>query len=424
MKFLIHYSEIGLKGKNRPFFENKLRDNIKTALSEFLKEGGSERARRRFTRSGNRLSERRKGENFFKKLSPSELEPRIRKLPGRFLLEAKSENEGYVASRLKKIFGIANFSQIEETVLEKKDDLGKLGEKIVESLKKRKFKTFKVEASRSDKSFLLNSQELNEKLGEMILSKMNKKVNLHNPDVRVFIEVVSGKAFYYFEKIAGSGGLPTGTSGKLVSLISGGIDSPVASWFMQKRGAKIVFVHFHSYPFTSEISQEVVRDLVKVLSEWQLGAKLYFVPLGEIQKEIVKEVPGKLRLIFYRRWMAKISELIAEKENARGVVSGESLGQVASQTMENLEVIGEAVSLPWYRPLIGFDKEEIIRKAREIGTYEISIQPFEDCCSFLVGSNPETRARLGEVKKFEKKIEKKLIKLSEKSVVEAGVEII
>lgn len=369
MDFVIHYNEIGLKGKNRKFFEDKLIENIKKSLRDYR--------------------------------------PGIKKLPGRFLLQTEDLPE--IIEKLKKIFGIANFAQINVLELNNKlGDLKILSEFVIQELKKRKFKTFKIETIRSDKNFFLTSQELNEKLGKRILAEIKKEVNLNSPDIICYIEILSGRALVYFDKISGAGGLPTTSAGKLVSLISGGIDSPVASWFMEKRGAKLIFVHFHSYPFTSAASQNIVRELVGLLGEWQLGAKLYFVPFADIQKKIVESVMSDLRLIFYRRWMARVAEIIAEKEKARGLVTGEALGQVASQTLENLEVISNAVSLPWYRPLIGFDKEEIIRKAREIGTYDISIQPFDDCCSFLVPAHPKTKARIGEVLKIEKKIEKDL----------------
>jgi len=383
MQFIIHYSEIGLKGKNRGFFENKLAENVKKALKDY--------------------------------------QPGIKKLPGRFLLQVKNNKD--IILGLKKIFGIANFAEVNVLELQNKKlaDFKNISNLIVEELKKRKFKTFKIETIRAYKKFPFNSQQLNEKLGEEVIKKINKKVKLTDPDITCYIEILLNIALIYFNKILGPGGLPTTSAGKLVSLISGGIDSPVASWFIQKRGVKLIFVHFHSYPFTSQASQDVVKELVGILSRWQLGAKLYLVPFGGVQKKIVEVVPSALRLIFYRRWMAKIAEIIAEKEEAKGLVTGEAIGQVASQTIENLEVVSNAVSLPWYRPLVGFDKEEIIKKAREIGTYDISIQPFDDCCSFLLPAHPKTKAKINEVLKVEKRIEKRLKKLSEAAIKEAEV---
>jgi len=383
MQFIIHYSEIGLKGKNRGFFENKLAENVKKALKDY--------------------------------------QPGIKKLPGRFLLQVKNNKD--IILGLKKIFGIANFAEVNVLELQNKKlaDFKNISNLIVEELKKRKFKTFKIETIRAYKKFPFNSQQLNEKLGEEVIKKINKKVKLTDPDITCYIEILLNIALIYINKILEPGGLPTTSAEKLVSLISDGIDSPVASWFIQKRGVKLIFVHFHSYPFTSQASQDVVKELVGILSRWQLGAKLYLVPFGGVQKKIVEVVPSALRLIFYRRWMAKIAEIIAEKEEAKGLVTGEAIGQVASQTIENLEVVSNAVSLPWYRPLVGFDKEEIIKKAREIGTYDISIQPFDDCCSFLLHAHKKTKAKINEVLKVEKRIEKRLKKLSEAAIKEAEV---
>jgi thiamine biosynthesis protein ThiI len=255
---------------------------------------------------------------------------------------------------------------------------------------------------RTNKNFPLKSQEVAEKLGAMVVKKMKKKVDLENFDLNCHVDIVENFVFLYFEKIECRGGLPVGVSDKLLCLISGGIDSPVAANLMQKRGAPIVYVHFDSYPSTPKENQEKVKDLVKVLNEYQFESKLYIVPFLEIQKEILQKAPEDYRVIFYRRMMLRIAKKIAQKENVLALVTGESLGQVASQTVENIRAISEAIDLPILRPLIGFNKEEIVNLAKQIGTFELSAQPFGDCCSLYVPKHPVTRADLNLILDTEK----------------------
>lgn len=374
---IIHYGEIALKGKNRPFFEKRLVSNIKRALKAVEYKT-------------------------------------VKRISGRILVRLQSQtvnqsNSQMVAEaskRLRKVFGIENFSFARSC----KQDLQEIQRAAWQILKDKDFVSFKVESKRSQKDFPLTSPEINEKLGDYILAAyadqgIKKKVDLEDPDLTLYVEIVEDYAFCSTEKITGPGGLPTGVSGKVVSLLSSGIDSPVAGWQMAKRGCEVVFAHFHSFPFTKRKSQENVKKLVKMLSLWQLRAKLYLVNIQEVQKEIIAKSPEKLRLLFYRRAMFKLAQDIAEKEGALGLVTGESVGQVASQTLENMRATSEAAALPIYRPNIGLDKQEIIRLAKRIGTYETSIRPAKDCCTYMVPEHPETKADLDKVLEIEKSFE-------------------
>lgn len=400
MKYVIcHYSEIGLKGKNRKFFEEKLIKNIKRVL-------------------------RPKHFIFVKRIS------------GRIIVQLTKkggESEKEINKALKNVFGMAYFSlavsspqkikSIREKALEILRNLEYhkflgFGYPILQSSVEygargvsRKFKTFRISTQRSKKDFYLTSQQINEKVGEYILQRTENreqktkfKVDLERPDMTCFIEIVEKYAFLYLKKIRGLGGLPVSVSGKAIVLLSGGIDSPVAGFLAMKRGIKAIFLHFHARPFTSEASIEKAKRIVELLSKYQGKSKLYLIPFAEAQKEILLKTPTKLRVILYRRVMFQIAAKIAEKEKALVIFTGESVGQVASQTLENIKAIEAAVHLPVFRPLISQDKEEIIQKAKEIGTFEISILPHQDCCSRFLPRHPETRARLEEVIKAEKKL--------------------
>jgi thiamine biosynthesis protein ThiI len=280
-----------------------------------------------------------------------------------------------------------------------------------------KNETFAVRVKRTGKH-KYTSQELAKAIGDVI----DRKVDLKKPDREIFIEVRGSNTYIFTKTIKGVGGLPIGTAGKVISLISGGIDSPVAAWLMMKRGCKVIFVHFHSFPIVSKRSIYKVRELVKELNKYQLQSKVYFVPFSKIQMWLKANVNPRILIVLYRRFMLRIAEEIAKIENAKAIVTGESLAQVSSQTLDNLNVIGEASSLPIFRPLIGMDKVEIIDIAKKIKTYEISIKPQEDCCSLFVPKHPVTRAKLEKIKEVEKIIPiKKFVKTALK---ESKVEII
>lgn len=376
---VIHYGEIAIKGKNRSLFEKKLVKNIEYSLN---KTGYSS----------------------------------IKRIYGRIIIELnKKSNPKELEEKLKKIPSIYNFSFAYSTDLA----LKKIEEKLLKIAKDYTNNTFSIRAKRSNKGFKYNSQELNEILGELLVKKLNMKVNLDNPEITFFIEITEKQAFIFTEKIKGLAGLPVGISGNLVSLISGGIDSPVAAYKMMKRGCNIIFVHFQNQTAMKEGTKDKVTKLVKVLSAYQPSTLLYIIPFEDIQKEIIKIVQSKYRMIIYRRVMFRIAEKIAEKTKARGLVTGDSLGQVASQTLKNLNVIYKSTNLPVFSPLIGMDKEEIIEEAKRISTFDISILPYQDCCSFLVAEHPETRADLATIEKIETNL--KLSSLIDESIKKAKI---
>jgi len=348
---LVHYHEINLKGKNRGRFEACLQHNIASALNGLPHES-------------------------------------IYRFGGRLIVEL-GENPplAEIARRLKTIFGIANFAFAWTVPAEIKSIQEGLAQLVNGS---GEFDSFKIDARRGTKTFPLNSQQLNTLLGSFVQQLTHAAVRLENPQVVFFVEIVGHRAFLYRIKSQGAGGLPSGTGGKVLSLISGGIDSPVASFRLMRRGCRVTFIHFHSFPHTTIESQEKVKRILRILSCYQSDSTLFLVPFAEVQREIVARAPAAMRVILYRRFMLRIAEAVALREKAAALVTGDSLGQVASQTLENIRTISAAVNIPIFRPLIGDDKEDIIRIARAIGTYEISIQADQDCCSLFVPKHPET----------------------------------
>ncbi len=358
--FVVHYSEIGLKGANRVFFERKLVENINYKIKSL---GGS--AKRR---------------------------------SGRILVELKEDsNINAIKEALRTTPGIRYFALAEIAPL----DLDKIAETCLLVLKDKEFGSFKVSTSRSNKNFPHNSVEVNRIVGEKIVKSTGKSVNLAQPDVVVHIEICEKEAYVYTERVDGTGGLPVSVSGKVISLLSGGIDSPVAAFLLMKRGCKVVFVHFFNQTIHSREVRRKIEEIVRVLAKYQGRSKLYMVDFGDAQREIIKLVPAKCRMIIYRRFMMRIACEIARKEGAKALVTGDNVAQVASQTLDNLAVIYEASRLPVLTPLAGFDKEETINLARKIGTYEISIRPYPDCCSLMIAKHPETRSKLDTVVKIE-----------------------
>ncbi|MGM0439104.1 MAG: tRNA uracil 4-sulfurtransferase ThiI [Patescibacteria group bacterium] len=368
MQYVIcHYSEIGLKGNNRSFFEKKLVSNIKEAL-------------------------------------PSGSFTSVRRPEGRIVIRLNENAEKTdVESSLKKVFGLAYFS------FAKKIDskLETIKKETVDLLKKEKLtpNSFRVTTKRADKSFPHNSPVVSREVGASVFENFDWQVDLEDFDLNVFIEITREGSFIYFKKIKGYGGLPVGSSGRGTLLLSGGIDSPVAGFKMLKRGLALDFVHFHAYPLVSNDSIKKAEKLFKVLKKYAPESKLFLMPFGEIQKKIRISIPEKYRIIFYRRLMLKIAEELAHNRNAGALVTGESLGQVSSQTLPNMRATEEVTDLPILRPLVGENKKEIISKAREIKTYEISILPDQDCCTLFNPRSPETKSNLKRVLELEEKLD-------------------
>ena len=362
---LIRFHEIALKGKNRPVFVN--------ALVAGIRRGTAGLGVRRVW-SGHML--------VCLSLEPDAEWDRVR-------------------ARLATVSGIAKFSlvyrvpfnypAIEAMVLE-----------LTESLE---FDTFRISARRADKRFPLTSRELNVRLGRAVQDRSGARVDLTRPGLEVHVEVLPSEVFVYTEDEAGPGGLPVGSGGRTVTLMSGGIDSPVAAWRMVHRGCRTTLVHFHSFPLVEGRSREKARELAEVLTDYQYDTRLYLVPFAELQKRVVLGVPAPLRVVVYRRFMLRIAEAIARKEGAMALVTGESLGQVSSQTLRNIATIEQAVQTPVLRPLVGMDKQEIIGQAQRIGTYDISILPDEDCCSLFVPKSPSTRATVEQVEPLEAELD-------------------
>jgi tRNA uracil 4-sulfurtransferase len=358
---IVHYHEINLKGNNRSWFEVHLQQHIVALL---------------------------KGLPYHY----------IQRFAGRLIIGLTEDSPVEdIELRLKMAYGIANFAIAREVEAE----IGSIKSDLAELVSNTSFQSFKIDARRGTKNFPLNSQQLNRQLGEFVLSLRPAEVRMENPDVVFYLEIAGNRAFLYLDKIHGAGGLPSGTGGKVLCLISGGIDSPVAAFRLMRRGCRVFFVHFHSFPHTTLESQEKIRRIVQILSRFQLESRLYMAPFAELQREIVAYAPPPLRVVLYRRFMLRIAETLAQKEKALALVTGDSLGQVASQTLENIRTISAAAAIPVFRPLIGSDKEEIIQTARMIGTYDTSIQADQDCCSLFIPRHPETMSSIEQVERAE-----------------------
>lgn len=364
---IVHYHELALKGRNRDYFEQRLVDNIRKALKDL----------------GVRRIEN--------------LRSRIR-----VILPEKAPDQA-VIGKLSRVFGIANFSLAHAVPLDLANpNLDELNAGIGKTIQGRFFANFRVTAKRADKRLKLTSMDVERAVGKYVCESTGKKVRLTNPDLTIYVELLAREAYYSIEKIQGPGGMPVGTSGKVACLISGGIDSPVAAYRMMKRGCHAVFVHFSGRPLVSRASEEKVHELVQILTPYQYHSRLYVVPFGEIQREIVAQAPAPYRIVLYRRLMVRIAGDLAQREHCWGLVTGDSLGQVSSQTPENLSVIEEAAELPMLRPLIGMDKLEITGEAEKIGTFTTSIEPDQDCCSLFTPSHPSTRTRIDDIRKVER----------------------
>lgn len=361
---LIKYGELYLKGLNRPFFQRKLCDEIMSAVKP--------------------------------------LGCTIEKLQGRLFIKGY-DDENLVLSKLTKIFGIHSVSPAVE--LEKNMD--RIKENSVQMLKEYGYikGSFKVESKRADKKFALCSMDISRDVGEYILNALpGLTVDVHNPDYTMNIEIREN-AYIYVKSVNGAGGMPLGSNGHATLLVSGGIDSPVAGWMIAKRGVLLNAVHFYSFPYTSERAKQKVVDLCKILTDYCGNIRLRVVPFTEIQQAIYKECPDSQTTLLMRRFMMRIADRIAVNNNSKALITGESIGQVASQTLDSFISTNDAVTLPVFRPLIGFDKDEIILKAKQIGTFDTSILPYEDCCTVFVPKHPVIHPRLQFIRESEKKLD-------------------
>ncbi len=359
MQLVVRYHEIALKGRNRPFFVEKLVGNLRRATAD---------------------------------LGPVQ----VAQAGGRVTLHAPDGcDAAALRERVARVFGVANFSTVHE--LPTDPDLPRLADAVLAALEGRRFESFCVRAKRSDKRFPHTSVEIERALGAAIHGASGVRADLEHPDLTLFVEVLDDRIWFSFEKHAGAGGFPVGSSGRVAALLSGGIDSPVAAWRLMRRGCTVLLVNFHAFPLQDRTMIDKVRDLARLLTRWQLRTRLLLVPFGTLQQTVVAHCPAPLRVVLYRRFMLRLAEALALRHGAKALVTGESLGQVASQTLDNLAVIDEAARLPVLRPLVGMDKDEITEQARRLGTFEISTLPDQDCCQLFVPRSPATAARLEEV---------------------------
>jgi len=365
LSVVLHYGELALKGRNRPWFITTLVRGVRAALVD---------------------------------LSVTDVRP----LNGRVVVTFEAESDWpEMARRLARIPGIGNFLLARHVP----SDIEALADAIVADLPDEPVPSFRVAARRADKRFPLESPEIERHIGRRVQEARGWPVDLSAPAFVIRVEVLTEDAFYAFDRRAGIGGLPVGTGGRVLALLSGGIDSPVAAWRLIRRGCRTDFVHFHAYPILSRASQDKVRELVKVLTQSQLRSRLHLVAFGGIQQQVVVSVPPPLRVVIYRRMMLRIAEEVARWRGARALVTGDAVGQVASQTVDNLAVIGGVASMPVLRPLVGMDKEEITADAQRLGTYETSILPDQDCCTLFTPRFPSTRAAVRDVDAAERALD-------------------
>jgi len=347
---VVHYHEIGLKGHNRPLFLRQLARNVARAVRASGPAG-------------------------------------VHLLSGRILVDLENHPSPEAArDRALRVSGVASVAvayRVPSTLEAMKAVIGRL-------VDGRAWPSFRITARRAFKTYPLSSVELNRALGAFVLERVRTRVDLEHPAVTIHVEVLPQETFVSLDRVPGPGGLPVGASGTVAALLSGGIDSPVAAWRMMKRGCRVVFVHFHSVPYLPATSQVKARALVERLTEWQYVSRLYLVPFGDIQREVVLSAPAPTRVVVYRRLMVRIGEALARREGALALTTGESLGQVASQTLMNIASIDEVARMPVLRPLIGMDKLEITETARWLGTFDISVEPDADCCTLFVPPHPAT----------------------------------
>ncbi len=363
---MIHYGELSLKCGNRKWFEEKLIKGLRASL---------------------------RGYNI---ASVEKLQGRVDvTLVGLYDMEA-------LKYKVSRVFGVAAYAVAVCAGV----SLESIEKTVLAGLAGRQIDTYAVRARRVDKKLPYSSFDANIAIGAAIAKKFpGAKVNLDDPQTTVHIDILKDRSYTYIDKFVGAGGLPTGTAGRVACMISGGIDSPVAAWRMMRRGCVVDFIHFHSAPFTDAASIEKVEEIVEKLNEWQCGAgKIVKVPLGNIQRKIVTATHEKYRVILYRRFMMRLAERIAEGLHAEALVTGEALGQVASQTLSNMNTVASAIKMAPLRPLVGMDKQEIVDLAIKIGTYDVSIIPHQDCCQFLEPRHPVTHTTIEELMKVEESL--------------------
>ena len=358
---MVRVHEIALKGKNRPLFFQRLERNLRLALRG------------------------------------TPVQRVVRRHLGVEVSPVPDSAWPEVAERIGRVFGVVKFYRCRKIPR----SLEAIEAALVSETEGLEFETFRITAKRSDKAFPLTSLEINRRLGGFVERLTGARVSLREPDVNFFVEVTPHETLVYLREMTGPGGLPVGSGGRVAALLSGGIDSPVAAWRMMKRGCQVAFVHFHSFPLVDGSSREKALELAELLSKYQFRSTLFLVPFADVQREIILSVPPPYRVVVYRRFMTRIAEVIANEIGAGALVTGESLGQVGSQTLENLVTVRSVTTLPVLSPLIGMDKQEIIDEARRLGTFPISILPDEDCCSLFTPRHPATRTNAADVERLE-----------------------
>jgi thiamine biosynthesis protein ThiI len=361
MEVLVRYHEIALKKRNRASFVGRLAQNLRRATCDLG-------------------------------------EVKTVSLAGRISVTLPDgASWETVRERFARVFGVANFSLGHRAPL----DLAALTPLAIEAVQKAEVRTFCVRVRRANKQFPLTSGAVERELGAAIQAVTGLGVNLEQPDLTVHLEIMKDRIYYFFEKLPGPGGVPVGGSGRVAMLLSGGIDSPVAAYRMMQRGCRVLFIHFHAFPILDRTTIDKTRELSRQLTRFQYASQLLLVPFGRVQQTIVASAPAPLRVVLYRRFMVRIAERIAVRARAKALVTGESVGQVASQTLDNIAVIDQVAKGPILRPLVGMDKDEIIDQARRIGTFEVSTLPDQDCCQLFMPRSPATAAKLHQAERAE-----------------------
>ena len=385
--FLLKYGEIGIKGKNRYLFEDALVRQVKRALSDV------------------------------------DGEFKVYKSQARIYVDCEGEYDYEdTVEHLKRVFGLVGICPVVRLKDQGFDELKKDVVSYMEETYPDKRLTFKVETRRAKKSYPKNSMEISRDLGEAVLYAFPEiRVDVHHPDVMLNVEVRTDGTYIYSQIIPGAGGMPVGTNGRAALLLSGGIDSPVAGYMIAKRGVELEAVYFHAPPYTSERAKQKVVDLAKIISRYAGTMKLHVVNFTDIQLYIYDQCPHEELTIIMRRYMMRIAEHFANESGCLGLITGESIGQVASQTMQSLAATNDVCRMPVYRPLIGFDKRDIVELAEKIGTFETSIQPFEDCCTIFVAKHPVTKPNVEVIRRSEERLEGKIEELYQTAIDTAEV---